>query len=397
MIDLKTLPPPKIVEEPEFQALFEAFMERFKGLSENYAYFLPGDPVVELAQCIAYREMVWRNRNNEVAMANLLAFATGADLDHLGAFCPTGGVARLVITPANANVVPPVVEVKEDDEAYRRRIQLALASSPTAGTKESYLFHTLSASPLVKDALAYSPDFPHGFNMGGRVHITVLSREGNGVPSSNLLQIVEQAVKAEDKGLINDVITVEPARLKPLTLRVAVTLYPDTPIEVFNGLKPLFEAAFAKEQALGYEPAKSWIDSKLHVPGVQSLDITSPSFPIRVEPYEYPHFETLDITFAGFYFGPQFNIEEHALNRVYNEIYRFYRDFAIRNRRELLQILTDLSLTAKAGVIQPTLAGFATYLGITKVMTATGATLPADEIAAAIHFVLSSQYDKVLA
>lgn len=396
VLDLSALPPPQVLDEPDFQVLFDALIERHKVADPAYTYYTAGDPITQLFQVIAYRELVWRNRANEVALSRLLAFATGADLEHLGSFCPNGGVSRMVIQEANNNLVPVVPEIKEDDNAYRRRIQLKLATPSTAGPTEHYLYHALSASPLVKDALAYSPDFDHGFNMGGRVNITILSREGNGIPSGGLLQIVEQAVTAEDVGVLTDLITVEPARLKPVDFTFVVTLFPNTPITLFNNLDPLFRAEFEKLQGLGVQITPSWAMQVLHRTGVQDVAQNLPTGKVDVEPYEYPYLQSLNIVFGGFYIGAHFDPADLSLNRTYNEIYMFYRRFAVRNKRSILDILADLSYTPKAGVLMPTLVGFANYLGIAGVATSGSAAMPADEIAAAIYFVLSNDYGKVL-
>lgn len=396
MIDLAVLPPPRVIEEPEFQEIFDALIARHKALDPKYAYYTAADPIVELMQAIAYREMVWRNKANAVAMSRLLAFAEGGDLDHLGSFAYPP-VERLTVQEEDLNAKPPKVEILESDEAYRTRIRLKLASPSTAGPIEHYQYWARTASPLVKDVCVYSPDFPNGFNMGGRVNITILSSLGNGIPSGGLLQAVEQVVKADNIGVLTDLITVEAARLKDITVRASVILYPTTPVALFNALQPAFVAAFAKVQALGVPLTPSWIMAQLHRDGVQKVTLTEPTNEVHVEPYEYPSIGTLDIAFGGFYYGVQFDPADLAITKLYNEVYGFYRAFAIRNKRSAPNIMVDLSYTPKAGVIQPTLVGFATFLGIKKLMDGEGVALPADEIAIAIHFVLSRDYDNVLA
>jgi len=393
--DLTILPPPQILETPEFETLFEALVDRHRTLDPNYAYYTSADPIVELFQAIAYRELIWRNRANTVVMSRLLAFATGTDLDHMGSFCQPA-VTRLVLQAADANAVPPLDEIDETDDAYRRRIQLKLASPATAGPAEHYIFHALTSSPKVKDAHAYSPNYPNGFNMGGLVNVTILSTEGNGIPSADLLLHITQYLNREDIGVLTDLITVEPARLKSLTIRASVILFPDTPIALFNGLAPALQAAFDGIQGLGVVITPSWIMAQLHRSGVQNVTLLQPTTVIPVEPYEYPSIDNLVITFGGFYTGVQYDPNDLAQTKLYNEVYAYYRTFAIRNQRAALDILTDLSYIPRAGVIAPTLVGFATYLGIKQILGATGVALPADEIAAAIYFVLAQEYGNVL-
>ncbi|MDN2701503.1 hypothetical protein O0881_05760 [Janthinobacterium sp. SUN100] len=89
-------------------------------------------PATKLREENAYQETILRDCVNEAGKAIMLAFALDGDLDQLGA---NVNVARLVITPANPNAMPPVAAVMEDNDAYRLRIQEAppadLASSST--------------------------------------------------------------------------------------------------------------------------------------------------------------------------------------------------------------------------------------------------------------------------
>ncbi|MCC4631857.1 hypothetical protein NYR95_07140 [Xanthomonas dyei] len=103
---------------PEFSALTEA------------------DPVYKLLQLFAARELLIRQRANDKAQQTMPAFATGTNLDHLGALF---GVARLVLDPGQSDAgVPPAFE--SDVDFRRRRIQLAhevsvlrVPGTPTCG------------------------------------------------------------------------------------------------------------------------------------------------------------------------------------------------------------------------------------------------------------------------
>jgi len=65
---------------------------------------LESEPIVKLLQETAYREVILRQRINDAAKAVMLAYATGADLDQLGANFNT---PRLVIIPADVTTIPP--------------------------------------------------------------------------------------------------------------------------------------------------------------------------------------------------------------------------------------------------------------------------------------------------
>jgi phage-related baseplate assembly protein len=104
-IDLSRLPAPVVVEQIDYESI----------LAERKAYAvslwpadqqaelaatlaLESEPLTKLLQESAYRETLLRQRVNEAALAVLLPFAQGADLEQIGA---RFNVVRLVITPAN--------------------------------------------------------------------------------------------------------------------------------------------------------------------------------------------------------------------------------------------------------------------------------------------------------
>ncbi|WP_459782372.1 baseplate J/gp47 family protein, partial [Photobacterium sp. R1] len=139
------------------------------------------DPVYKVLEVAAYFRMLDRQRVNEAALAVLLAYALGNDLDNIGA---RYYVYRQEISPADDSTVPPTPAVMEPDDDYRRRIQLALEGMSVAGPANAYRFHALSAHPLVSDATAIS-------KTPGSVLITVLSRAGNGSAEPGILDAVK--------------------------------------------------------------------------------------------------------------------------------------------------------------------------------------------------------------
>lgn len=111
--ELAALPAPDVVEELSFDDIFSAVLTEFKTRCPEFSALLESDPAIKVLEVAAYREMLLRNRINVAARAQMLAFSSGDDLDHLGAFY---GVARLV---------------GEGDEALRRRIRHASWDFPT--------------------------------------------------------------------------------------------------------------------------------------------------------------------------------------------------------------------------------------------------------------------------
>ena len=59
---------------------------------------------------------------------------------------------------------------EEEDAAYAERILLAPESFTCAGSRQSYIYHTLSAHPAIIDATADSPQIPAAIAVGGTTY-----------------------------------------------------------------------------------------------------------------------------------------------------------------------------------------------------------------------------------
>ena len=129
--ELAGLPTPQVLETLRFETVFDALLRDFQVRYPQYSALLASDPAIKLIEVAAYRELLLRSRINEAARANLLAFAVGNDLEHLGAFY---GVSRLP---------------QEQDEPLRRRIRARIMGFANAGGAAHYRYWALSASPEV--------------------------------------------------------------------------------------------------------------------------------------------------------------------------------------------------------------------------------------------------------
>jgi phage-related baseplate assembly protein len=223
-VDLSQLTPPNVIEALDYETILAEHKAYFIGLypagqqAEIAALLeMESEPIVKLLQNAAYRELLLRARYNDEARAVMLAFAAGADLDHIGVTYYQE--ARLLVTPADPLANPPVAAVYETDEAYRERLQLKPESWSTAGPTEGYEFHARSASGLVKDAKATSP-YP------GTTLVTVLSTEGQGVPTQPVLDAVIAALNAETVRPLSEEVLVQPAEILTYQLMVGLTVLP---------------------------------------------------------------------------------------------------------------------------------------------------------------------------
>ena len=265
MIDLSQVPAPAVIEELNFETLLAerkaeliAAMPADMQADITATLALESEPLTILLEDNVYRELALRAHVNDSAKATMLAYATGTDLDQRGANL---GVLRLTLVEADIEAVPPVPAVREADDDFRARILLSLESYTTAGSTDSYRYHALSASAQVLDARIVSP-------APGQVLVYVLSREGDGVASDELLAAVASALNAFKVRPLTDQVTVLSASIVHYTIEAA--------IYVSNGSSPetVREQAGAAGQAyanatrlLGMGPSISGIHRALTSPG----------------------------------------------------------------------------------------------------------------------------------
>jgi phage-related baseplate assembly protein len=226
---------------------------------------LESEPLTKLLQESAYRETLLRQRVNEAALAVLLPFAQGADLEQIGA---RFNVARLVITPANPSAVPPVEAVLEDYESLRERIQMAMEGLSTAGPRNAYIFHARSADGRVADASAISP-------APAEVVVTVQSALGNGTAAPDLLAVVAAYLSDEDRRPVADRLTVQSAQELPYTVEAVLYLNSSGPESepVRAAAETRLVALVNARRRLGQEVNRSALDAALHIEGVRRVEL----------------------------------------------------------------------------------------------------------------------------
>ncbi|MFU2770079.1 baseplate J/gp47 family protein, partial [Pseudomonas aeruginosa] len=226
---------------------------------------LESEPLTKLLEENAYREMLWRQRVNEAALANMLASAQGADLDQLAA---NYNVKRLVIQPGDPSKVPPVPELLESDDSLRERAQMAWEGLSTAGPRNSYIFHARAADGRVGDASAVSPS-------PAVAVITVQSAIGNGTAPAELLAVVERYLSDEDRRPVADRLIVQSAEVIEYSISASLfltTIGPEAePIQA--AARAQLEAYVFQRRRLGMEVSESAIHAALHVEGVRKVEL----------------------------------------------------------------------------------------------------------------------------
>ncbi|BEM96457.1 MULTISPECIES: baseplate assembly protein [Serratia] len=276
-IDLSQLPSPQIIEPLDFEtilvdakAVMIAAFPPDQQASVASALSLESEPLNVIAQAMAYRELLLRRRINEGAAACMLSHAEGTDLDNLAANLDT---ERLTITP-ETNTSDAVME---SDEALRLRAQSAFEGMSVAGPSAAYEYFARSASGKVADARATSP-------APAEVVIAILSTDGDGTASPELLAAVTAAVNDEEVRPLGDRVTVRSADIVDYSIDAELFLYPGPESE------PIINAAMASlrgfladnDKKIGRDVARSAISASLHVQGVQRVVLRSPSTDLQI-------------------------------------------------------------------------------------------------------------------
>ncbi|MGH1330774.1 MAG: baseplate assembly protein [Paracoccaceae bacterium] len=322
-INLDRLPAPQIIEQPDFETIFAARKARLIELAPHLApaLELESEPLVKLLQEDSYRELILRAAVQDAGAGNLLAYASGALLDHLAAFY---GVERLVIQEADASVSPPIEEVLEDDARLRARVQLAPEGFTTAGSIGSYLFWALSSSAFIKDVDIRAPRFSKaeiapelqaqlpesaivlvvdddaGLEnpMPGDVALSVLSSQGNGVPSAELIDGV--LATTLPRRPLTDRPIAKAAIIQEYTVEAELILYDGPDAELVRQASVAAVQAFVDEHhRLGHDITIAGLHAALYREGVQDIHITAPAATLEIGSDTAAHCTQITVTVGG--------------------------------------------------------------------------------------------------
>jgi len=286
-VDLSRLPAPTIIEALDFETVYADALAQFVALMPDFVA-RDSDPATKLLQLFAYRELILRQRINDALRGTMVAYAIGADLDNLGALL---GVTRLTVTPPDPVLNIPAV--MESDTDFRRRIVLAPEGYSVAGPEGAYIYHALSANADVLDASATSPE-------PGHVLISILSRNGAGAASVDLINAVAAYLNAEDRRPLTDYVTVMSAEIVDYAIAATITTFsgPDGGVVLAAAQAKLADYTAASHR-IGRDITRSAIFAALHVEGVQNVTLTSPAADIIISRTQAPHCTAQSIAYVG--------------------------------------------------------------------------------------------------
>jgi phage-related baseplate assembly protein len=288
-VDLSRFDPPTIVEQLDYETIFQRKVARMQALLPSFDATVDSDPAVKVLQVAAYDELLLRQDFNERLQQRLVAYATGSTLDHLGAAI---GVARLVVTPANS--ATGAAAAYETDDSFRARIVLAPEGFSVAGPELAYVKHAKDASGLVLDASASTP-------APGEILVSVLSAEGDGTASATLLEQVAAIVTDKAIRPLGDLVSVASAVQKPFAVDARIWTFsgPD-PALVITASKAKAARYVADSRKLGRDITTSALYAALTVEGVQRVEILSPAGSIVCDLTQAAFCTGLNVIHAGY-------------------------------------------------------------------------------------------------
>ena len=272
--DLSRLPPPEVTRQPGFETVLAELTAAFRERWPDYDATVESDPARKMLEVFAWRETVLRRQIADAARAVMLAYAGGADLDHLAALL---AVAR---------------HDGESDEALRSRVRGALGAASTAGPSSAYRHHARAVAG-VADASVSSPT-------PGTVRVVVLGSAASGVPAAPVLAAVRAALSADEVRPLTDTVQVAAAAIVSydLTASLKVAPGPDAPT-VLAAAEASVRAYAGERGGLGRGVTTSGLTAALHVGGVEKVTLTAPAADVAATSAQAARLDTLTLTKAA--------------------------------------------------------------------------------------------------
>lgn len=238
---------------------------------------LESEPVVKLLQESAYLELLLRARINDVARSNLLTSARNNDLNNLASFY---GVERLA---------------HENDDEFRNRIRERIRASSTAGPKEHYRYHALSADPTIADVYIDSA-------RPGLVNIAIIAKNEQNeliAASESLIAKVKAHLSQEHIKVLTDTLDIKGATVRTLDIEANVWLLPQVAANELEKIKAHLRRQAKQEMQLGRSLTQSWLIKTLHTENVQRIELIQPQSDINIAHHEAVDIDQITLHLAG--------------------------------------------------------------------------------------------------
>ncbi|WP_110974773.1 baseplate assembly protein [Acinetobacter sp. WCHAc060042] len=289
-VDFSQLPPPSLISELSFETIFETRKANFIALFDaekqdeiRETLMRESEPVTKLLQENAYLELLYTAKCNSDARSLLLAYAEKADLEHLA--LTEYGLVRLLVTPADNTVIPPIDAVYESDERLRERCLLSFDGMNTAGSANAYRYFSLSADGRV-DGIKVRSDEVNPYLLD--IVITQVDSL-NGEASEELVLAVQKALDPDQVRPVCDRPTVKSSIAT--NYQIEAQLYVGKNAEdalLLEAANIRLDKYIKNAQKNGESIYRSAIFAALHVDGIQRVVITSPENDLIMDGYHHP-------------------------------------------------------------------------------------------------------------
>lgn len=292
-IDLSELPPPEVIAALDYEVILsDVKAQMVSAYPEDQqdaiaaAMALESEPLNVIAQVIAYRELLLRQLVNDGAAACMLSHAVSTDLDNLAA---NNNTERLTVTEATDTTDAEM----ESDSKLRLRAQAAFEGLSVAGPTAAYEYFARSASGKVADAKASSP-------APAEVIVSVLSSEGDGTASVELIATVNAALSDDSVRPVGDRLTVQSAEIVNYEIAATLYFYPGPESEpIADAAEEALQSWLADQGGIGRDVARSAIMAALHVQGVQRVEVQSPPANVVISDTQAARCTSVTITKGG--------------------------------------------------------------------------------------------------
>ncbi|VAC68468.1 Baseplate J family protein [Enterobacter cloacae] len=292
-IDLSELPPPEVIAALDYEVILsDVKAQMVSDYPEDQqdaiaaAMELESEPLNVIAQVIAYRELLLRQLVNDGAAACMLSHAVSTDLDNLAA---NNNTERLIVTEATDTTDAEM----ESDSKLRLRAQAAFEGLSVAGPTAAYEYFARSASGKVADAKASSP-------APAEVIVSVLSSEGDGTASAELIATVNAALSDDSVRPVGDRLTVQSAEIVNYEIAATLYFYPGPESEpIADAAEEALQSWLADQGGIARDVARSAIMAALHVQGVQRVEVQSPPANVVISDTQAARCTSVTITKGG--------------------------------------------------------------------------------------------------
>lgn len=282
-LDISRLQPPSAIDGSDFEEIFSRKKAALialcpESIRETVAQTLEleSEPLTIDLQQQAYQELLVRRRINEAVKSNLLAFAQGADLDHLAA---AYGLTRKTLRAADPDAHPPVAAEYETDGDLRRRVQAHPEKYAAAGPRAAYEAHAIDAHPQITHARAIRRE-------AGSVEVFIKTQ--GGTPDETVLAAAREYLSAETRRPLCDNVQVSAARPKDAAVEYTAE-YQDNfdRAAVRAAARAALDGLWQQNRHIGASVALSKIIGALDTEGIKKITLHRPTADIVCGEGEY--------------------------------------------------------------------------------------------------------------